>query len=246
MKEALALNAGERLDDLIIGGYKIIQHEDEFCFAIDAVLLGHFATIKTYCVAVDLGAGTGVLGFILLHRGVSNVAGIELNSSMVQLSRRSIEYNGENARYSIVEGDYRSVRDMLAAECANLVISNPPYRNPQAGFVSPKRGIAMAKHELTADFRAAIDAAAYLLPTGGAFALSHLPERLPEIMAYAQARGLTPKRLRLVHSAVDKPAIIMLLESVRGARAGLTVLPPLIIYRENGIYSEEVLGYYKQ
>ena len=37
------LKEGERLDDLQIKGYKIIQNRTKFCFGMDAVLLSNFA-----------------------------------------------------------------------------------------------------------------------------------------------------------------------------------------------------------
>ena len=41
------LRLGERLDDLQINGYEIIQHPGKFCFGMDAVLLANFARVKT-------------------------------------------------------------------------------------------------------------------------------------------------------------------------------------------------------
>ena len=37
------LRPGERLDDLQINDYYIIQNPDKFCFGMDAVLLSSFA-----------------------------------------------------------------------------------------------------------------------------------------------------------------------------------------------------------
>ena len=37
---------GERLDDLQIKGYRIIQNPGRFCFGMDAVLLSYFAQVK--------------------------------------------------------------------------------------------------------------------------------------------------------------------------------------------------------
>ena len=45
-REDSGLKAGERLDDLQIKGYEIIQSPGRFCFGMDAVLLSHFASIK--------------------------------------------------------------------------------------------------------------------------------------------------------------------------------------------------------
>ena len=40
------LKPGERLDDLQIRGYEIIQSPGRFCFGMDAVLLSAFAKVK--------------------------------------------------------------------------------------------------------------------------------------------------------------------------------------------------------
>ena len=40
------LKSKERLDDLGINGFHIIQNPDLFCFGIDAVLLSDFAKVK--------------------------------------------------------------------------------------------------------------------------------------------------------------------------------------------------------
>ena len=40
------LKEGERLDDLVRDGMKLIQRPDQFCFSIDSVLLAHYPAIK--------------------------------------------------------------------------------------------------------------------------------------------------------------------------------------------------------
>lgn len=55
------LKPGERLDDLQIKGYEIIQSPGRFCFGMDAVLLSAFAKVKAGECVLDLGTGTGIL-----------------------------------------------------------------------------------------------------------------------------------------------------------------------------------------
>ena len=59
------LKPGERLDDLQIKGYRIIQSPGRFCFGMDAVLLSAFAKVKAGERALDLGTGTGILPILL-------------------------------------------------------------------------------------------------------------------------------------------------------------------------------------
>ena len=62
------LKPGERLDDLQIKGYEIIQSPGRFCFGMDAVLLSAFAKVKAGECVLDLGTGTGILRFFWLQR----------------------------------------------------------------------------------------------------------------------------------------------------------------------------------
>ena len=64
------------------------------------------------------------------------------------------------------------------------------------------------------------------------------------VMQLASEFGLQPKRLQWVHSAVDKPAWIFLMEMVKGGSYGLDVLPPLVMYNANGTLSAQALAYY--
>ena len=59
------LKEEERLDDLQVNGYEIIQHPGKFCFGMDAVLLSNFARVKKGECALDLGTGTGIIPILL-------------------------------------------------------------------------------------------------------------------------------------------------------------------------------------
>ena len=87
-------------------------------------------------------------------------------------------------------------------------------------------------------------AAAYLVKYRGRFAIVQLPERFTECMELALKYGLQPKKLQWVHAFADKPAWIFLMEMVKGGSYGLEVLPPLIMYNEDGSHSKQTLEYY--
>ena len=67
-KEDSGLRQGERLDDLQIKGYEIIQSPGRFCFGMDAVLLSSFAAVKMKEKVLDIGTGTGILQSFLQQR----------------------------------------------------------------------------------------------------------------------------------------------------------------------------------
>ena len=61
----------ERIDDLGINGYQIIQKEQGFCFGMDAVLLSDFAQVKNGGRVLDLGTGTTWRRYCAGFHGVS-------------------------------------------------------------------------------------------------------------------------------------------------------------------------------
>lgn len=235
---------GERLDDLIIGGLKIIQHSRQFCFSIDAVLLAHFATLKPNAKAVDLGAGAGVVSLLLAARGCKCLDAVEINSYAADMARRSVALNGLESGILVHTLDLKRIREAFAANSRDLIVSNPPYRPVGQGKLSDIEDIAAARHEIKASLKDVVTAAGYLLKHRGRFAMVHLPQRLPDIMEEMRAAGIEPKRLRLVQATSKKNPAIALIEGVAGARAGLVVEKPLIIYNDDGAYSQTIASYY--
>lgn len=239
------LRPGERLDDLLINNMKIIQHENEFCFSLDAVLLAHFATVRPGVSAVDLGAGTGVLGLLLLARGAGRVTGVELNAAMADMATRSACLNRLEERLTMVNADVRQLQGLLPGGRQELVVANPPYRPMNGGFVSPNDRLALARHEVAGDLGDFVAAARYLVKYRGRFAMVHLPERLPEILRVMADAGLEPKRLQLVYPSLNRKPKFLLVEGVRGGKPGLDMLPPLFVCGPDGRYSRDIMAYYQ-
>ena len=242
----MELQPHERLDDLLINNLKIIQHRHQFRFAIDAVLLAHFATVKQGVTAVDLGTGTGVIALLLTARGVKAVTGIEINPILADMARRSVALNNLSDRITIINGDVRAITTLLPAGKFPLVVANPPYWPVGKGKISPNDHVAQACHELTANLNDFLAVAGYLLQYRGRLAMIHLAERLTDVLAGMRAAGIEPKRLRLVQPFAAKPPKLALVEGVRGGQPGLTVMPPLVIYDDSGNYCREILEYYRK
>ena len=72
----------------------------------------------------------------------------------------------------------------------------------------------------------------------------HRPFRLTEIMVLMRQYGLEPKRMKLVHPFADKEPNMVLIEGLRGGNPRITVEKPLIVYREQGVYTDEIYEIY--
>jgi tRNA1(Val) A37 N6-methylase TrmN6 len=209
------------------------------------VLLGHFATVRGDVRAADLGIGTGAVGLFLLSRGAATVSGLELNPRIAGLAERTAALNGLSSRMKIICGDVNQIKSYCSAGSFDLVTVNPPYRPQAVGRISPTSGVAMARHETTAGLREFVQASAFLLRNRGRLAMIHLPERLADICVEMRDAGLEPKRLRFVHPFSDRAPRMVLVESVKGAHAGLSVMPPLIVYQARNEYHPEIVAYYR-
>lgn len=233
--------SGLRCDYLPGCRYKIWQDAGEFCFTTDAVFLGNFPHVVRQARVLELGCGTGAISMLLESRGAEQITAIDCNERITQLLRRSVADNGLQEKVNVVDGNIRDYKKLLQPESMDLVAANPPYRN--SGNVR-QVGTA-ACHELTATLEDFFRAAAYAVRYRGRFALVQLPERFAESMQLAFKYGLQPKRLQWVHSSINKPAWIFLMEMQKGGSYGLNVLPPLVMYNADGSYTEQVQKYYR-
>ncbi|HIS31623.1 MAG TPA: tRNA1(Val) (adenine(37)-N6)-methyltransferase [Candidatus Limivivens intestinipullorum] len=241
----IKLLPGERLDDLHRNGFQIIQNKEKFCFGMDAVLLSGFARVKPGEMALDLGTGTGIIPILLAAKTRGrHFTGLEIQPESADMARRSVLLNGLEERISIVEGDIREAAERFDAASFDVITSNPPYMTGNHGLVNPNLPKAIARHEICCTLRELVAATEKLLRPGGRFYLVHRPFRLAEIMTELTAHHLEPKRMRLVYPFVDKEPNMVLIEAMRGGRPRITVEKPLIVYKEPGVYQDEIYDIY--
>lgn len=239
------LKEGERLDDLQIKGYKVIQNRAKFCFGMDAVLLSDFALVKKGDKIVDLGTGTGVIPILLAAKtNASSIMGVEIQEDMVEMARRSIALNGLEHRVCIVHGDIKTGLGELGRGEWDVVVSNPPYKKLGSGLVNPEDAKAIARHEIMCTLDDVLRVGASLLKFGGRFSMVHRPDRFMDVVIGMREIGLEPKRIRLIHPSLGKAPNLMLIEGVLGGRPYLEWIPPLYVYDDTGAYTEEIRRIY--
>lgn len=239
------LKNNESLDDLMINNLKIIQKKKGFRFTLDAVLLGHFATVKEADRVVDLGTGTGVIPLILSTRAaLGQVIGVELQEEMAEMAQRTMEYNKLENLIRIVKGDLKEIHKIIGGGQYNLVIVNPPYYLPGHGMASPAESKAVSRHQLECSLEDIVHSASKLLNYQGRFALIYPAERMADLFALLRSYKLEPRLIRFIHSYRESPSRLMLVEARKSAPPELRILPPLIVYKKPGEYEEEILRWY--
>ena len=229
-------NGNERIDDLHIPGFKIIQSPDVFCFGTDAVLLAHFAKATAYERVCDLCSGNGIIPILMCdgRQLVGHITGVEIQERLYDMAVRSVTLCGLQDVITMVNHDICDVKSIFKAASFDIVTVNPPYRKSNDGEVSPHDAKSIARHELKLTLEDVIKAGAFLLGPKGRFCMVHRPERLTDIIDMCRKYKLEPKTLRMVHPKLEMSANLMLIECKKDANSGIKVLPPLFIRDEKG------------
>lgn len=237
----------ERIDDLMRNGFRIIQNPELFCFGMDAVLLCAFARIEKADKVIDLGTGNGIIPILLRARYEGpHFTGLEIQNVNVELARRSVKLNRVEDDIDIVLGDIKEASKLFGKASFDVVTTNPPYMNENHGLKNPEGCKAIARHEVLCNLKDVIREAAALLKPSGRFFMVHRPGRLNEILGTMTEYKIEPKRIRLVYPYENKEANMVLIEGIRGGKPLLKVEPPLIVYKQDGEYTEELLRMYNQ
>ncbi len=235
----------ERLDELHRNGYYIIQNPKKFCFGMDAVLLSGFAKVKEGEYALDLGTGTGIIPILLEAKTKGeHFTGLEIQAESADMAKRSVALNQLEEKIEIVTGDIKDASKLFGASSFDVITTNPPYMIGHHGLSSSNEAKAIARHEIFCTIDDILLQSAKLLKPKGRFYMVHRPFRMAEIMSKMVSYGIEPKRMQLVYPFVDREPNILLIEGLRGGNSRLQVEKPLIIYKEPGVYTDEIYDIY--
>lgn len=234
------LQAGERLDDLLTHSLKIIQSSEVFSFSLDAVLLARFAGVPPRGRMLDLCTGNGVIPLLLTTRTDASIDGVEIQPRLADMARRSVKLNRLLEKINIVEADLREWKH--EGELYDAITVNPPYLPLRSGDYKENHHQAMARHEIGCKLEDVIAACARSVRIGGRVSMVHRPSRLVDIIDLMRRYRLEPKRIRFVHPRKEAEANMVLIEGTRDGRPEVRMLPPIIVYGEDGEYTPELLA----
>lgn len=234
----------ERVDDLLTHDLSIIQSEQVFSFSMDAVLLARFANIPKYGRILDLCSGNGVIPILLSTRTNAQIEGIEIQPRLADMARRSVEMNGLAERINIMEGDLRDLAKEGGNGIYDAITVNPPYMPLTGGDLKLSEHQSIARHEIHCTLEDVAQAAMRLVKPGGKISMVHRPQRLGDIITMLRKYRMEPKVIRFVHPQAGSEANMVLVEAHRDGKPDVKILPPLIVYQENGEYCQEVMDIY--
>lgn len=232
----------EVLNDIL--GYKnrkIFQDTDCFSFSLDSIMLANFATIRLKDKKiVDLGCGNGVIPLIMSLRCDKKIIGVELQSKLADMAKRSVDYNDLNDVIEIINTNMKDYVSDETFESFDLITCNPPYfKVNDKNFFNDNIEKVIARHEVEITLSELMAIVKKLLKNNGNFAIVHRTDRLMEILSEFRKNNIEPKRVRFVHEKSNKESTLVLIEGQKSGKVGLKVENPFILYNEDGSETEE-------
>ena len=191
-------------------------------FNLDPVVLARFCPEAE--VAVELGAGCGILSLLLLAVGkVRQVTAVEVQPMLADLARRNAAENGLEGRLQVAQADLREVHGPRA----DLVAFNPPYFRQGEGRGSPHPGRDAARREQHGTLADFVACARRLVAPRGTIAAVIPYARVAELQHLCGEAGQHLRASQWVTARADAAPHLALLAFPADASARPEALPPL-------------------
>jgi tRNA1(Val) A37 N6-methylase TrmN6 len=231
------------VDEFLGGRLSVLQPQAGHRAGSDAVWLAAAVPAQPGERVLDAGAGVGVAGLCLLARVPHlNVTAVEVDASLCALAAANAARNGLDASFSVVEADVTAPAKALIAkgltrEGYDHVIANPPFH--VAGTVRPAPDPGRAVAHVMGD--GALEGwvrflAAFAAPKGR-LTLIHRPDSLTMLLKLLERRFGDIAVFPLFPRA-GQPATRIIVQGTKGSRAGLSVLPGLVLHEADGRHTD--------
>ncbi len=235
-----------RIDDLQLNGFRLAQEPGKFCFGTDSVMLAEYAyrQAKKNIKIMELCCGNGAVSMLMLAREVSfDITGVEIQRDVSELAAYNARLNGVCEKFRVINRDLTGLEKEYNG-LFDMVVANPPYMAKGTGITSPKENSMLSREESSADFETMTKVAAGLLKDKGKFIFIQKPNRTAELIRILGQNKLELKNLQTVQSKPNQRAKLALFSAVKNGGVWCDIEPPIVIYNEDGSYTDELLKIY--
>lgn len=230
------LKQSERVEDLQCNGLQIIQDKELYCFTSDSVVLANFVKTKARDVAVEIGAGSGVISILVQAKNkLKNITAFEIQPCMADLCQKNIELNNLQEKITLVCDDVKNFKNYIKPASVDVIFSNPPFFKSTNFKQSEVKRIAKEDASLPVDVLASVSAK--MLKDGGNFYCVYSAERTVELLIELQKNNLTTKEMFFTENGKGEVNLVVL-KAVKGGKNGVKILPNLIRNDADGKYLE--------
>ncbi len=227
-------------DSFFNGDIQVLQSQSGYRFSIDAILLADYAAPRQADKVLDLGAGCGIVSLIMAYQFADlRIYAVELQQELADLALINIRQNQMDDRIEVMCADLKRLTPQMTQGPCDLIVTNPPYYKAGSGRINPDSQRALARHEIETTLQDILQSTHRMLRMAGRFVCVYAAERTTDILASMRNEQIEPKLIRMIHSSRASDARLILIEGVKGARPGIKIKPPLILYTQKGDCTNE-------
>jgi tRNA1Val (adenine37-N6)-methyltransferase len=228
-------------DTFFNGKISVKQGRSGYRFSIDAVILASLVKTKSGDRILDIGTGAGIISLILAYRNPEiSICGVEIQKSLADIAVLNVKDNNIEDRVKILCADIKNLNINTVSGPFDIIVCNPPYRKAESGRINPDNQRAVARHEIDITIGDILNASGRFLNIQGRFTMIYPTERIAGMLADMRLSGIEPKLLRFIHSKSKSESKLMVVVGAKGGRTGAKIGSPLVIYNDDGTYTDEV------
>lgn len=177
------------------GDWRLFQKQQGHRWSLDDLVTAAVAAPHAQALGarrlLDLGCGLGSVLLMMAWRfPYADVTGVEAQADRAAMGRRSIAWNGVEARCRIIDGDLRDPSVLPAGARFPLITGTPPYFPRGTGPESEKTHAAAARFELRGGIEEYTQAASRWLEPDGRFIVCTAALEAQRVIASAAAAKL--------------------------------------------------------
>jgi tRNA1Val (adenine37-N6)-methyltransferase len=221
----------------------VYQGKKGFRFSVDAPILANFLPRLPDKRAVEIGCGSGIISLLALHKNkFKEITCFEIQERLSKIALLNAKENHFEKKMNIINEDFIKNNDYSYNNKFDIAFSNPPFYPVNIGRISKNKETATAKFELSITLSKLIERVSYMLKPKGDLFLILPSERFEELRNLAKKFGYSILRKRDILSFKGgKPERFLIqLQTNGNCQNRYTDEKPLIIYKQKGIYSDEM------
>lgn len=224
----------------------LYQPQNGYCYNSDTHFLYNFITINLEKYKniqgelLDIGSGSGILGLLVAR----NYPKLQLNQCEIQkdfqfLSQKNSEINGiKNKLFKESFTNYTFDKEF------DYIVSNPPFYHSDV-IKSENESLKIARYADSLPLEILIGKATKILKPQGKFFFCYDAKQLDNIMVLAKQNKLNIESIQFLHPNLKKEASLVMIMGRKNSKSPLKILPPLIMFKENGQFQEQIDQIYK-
>jgi tRNA1(Val) A37 N6-methylase TrmN6 len=230
------------LDDFLGGRLAVSQPKAGYRAGSDAVWLQAAVPVHMGDHVLDAGAGVGVAGLCLLARFPQiNVTAVDIDEAACTLAEANAARNRFAGQFRAMTADLTAPAEALFAkglvrEGYDQVMANPPFYPEGTVRPAPDRARAAAHIMRGGALEPWIRFLATFTAPKGRVTLIHTPQVLSDLLPLLDRRFGSVTLFPLFPKECE-PALRVILQARKGSRAGLRLVPGLVLHEPDGRYT---------